>query len=135
MRMRFGIGTIIMVVYLAFMITMYVILPMLKISLGPFGGYFPLFFFFPFMFGRRGARSRNRSQTSRQAPPDHSSEIDQMANSTFDSSEWEKNSRMNYDEYGIRTVSGISRYWYYVGVLGIAAVTIIILFFKGFITL
>lgn len=135
MKRRISIGLIILLVYAAMFIVMFLVLPLLHLRFGAFGGYFPFFFFFPFVFGRRGFRRRNTGQNSNQNETHSSDDIDRMMESNYNADEWAKKNAVNFDEYGIRTRSSTGRYWYYVGALLIIGTAIAILVLTGSISI
>lgn len=127
--MKRGISTsvIILVVYAVIFILFDFIIPTYFRSLSYYSGFFPFFFFFPFMFGRglrSGSRNYGNSQNSKQPEDD-------VLNGNYDASQWEKKNRSEYDEFGIPVKKVPSRTWYYVGIAALFAVSMGILIYRG----
>lgn len=131
MKRKISITVIILAVYFAIFISIYVILPLFFHNFRTFGGYFPLFFFFPFIFGRRGMRRRNTAggNTGHNGMP---TPEDEVMNGHFDTDAWEKRNADRYDEFGIKTTRATSRYLYYAGVAIIMVAVFFLLYFRGF---
>lgn len=127
MRRRIGLGGMILIIYAALFVMVYVVVPVFLPQLHVYGGYFPLFFFFPFIFGRRGVRRRNTNTTTSQSNSD-----DQSFMNTKDTADWERRNAQMYDEFGIPKRSTSSRLLYFVALAIILSAALILLVFRGY---
>ncbi len=129
MRRRISGYVIFLIVYLVIFVLLDFVIPSYFKNYSYYGGFFPLFFFFPFMFGRgiRSGRGNNGNSS------DRNRNDNDILNGNFDSSAWEQRNRTEYDEFGIPVKKTPVRTWYYLGMVIILAVSLGILFYKGLI--
>ena len=130
MSRRINISLIFLIVYFAIYIVAFVVLPMYFHIFRLDGAYFPLFFFFPFIFGRRGFRRKTQSQGN--SGSNAQGQSDEILNGTYDTRGWEKRKATQYDEYGIQTRKSVTRYWYYIGMAIVIVAGLLFLFIRGF---
>lgn len=116
-------------VYGVILVMTYIVIPIFLPQLHIYQGYMPLFFFFPFIFGRRGARGRTY-QPGGNNPT--GSNGDPQAEG-YDTAEWERKNARTYDEFGIPRKASLPRFWYYAGIVVVMSVALAILVFSGFI--
>lgn len=121
-------------VYIAIFLVFYIVLPIFFSGFHLFQNYFPLFFFFPFIFGRRGMRNRNAQNTGKSPNNPQNGEYDLNA-SSYDTADWEKRNSQMYDEYGIPKRAAFPRYLIYIGMAVVVIFSLALLILTGFINL